>query len=63
MAFSVVAWNVLENEIWYVRLADNGSNISVKLFSSLADAEADQNPVAAGTTTGFGGTISVSVVS
>lgn len=54
MAFSVYSWNVLENQIWFVRIADAGSSMSVKLFSSLVDAEADQNPVATGVTAGFG---------
>ena len=48
MAFSIANWNIAENIVWYVRLADSGSGISVKLYLSQADAEAQTNMQASG---------------
>lgn len=61
MAFAVSVWNIDPNRIWFVRLADAGSNISVELYATQADAEAQTNLQASGATTGFGSSLSVTL--
>lgn len=61
MAFAISAWNIDPNRIWFVRLADAGSNISVELYATQADAEAQTNLQASGATTGFGSSLSVTL--
>ena len=61
MAFSITAWNLNPNRTWYVRLADAGSNISVELYTTRADALARTNLQASGATTGFGSSLSVTL--
>ena len=61
MAFAISAWNIDPNRVWYVRLADAGSNISVELYATQADAEAQTNLQASGATTGFGSSLSVTL--
>ena len=45
---SVANWNIAENIVWFVRLADSGSGISVELYLSQADAAAQTNMQASG---------------
>ncbi|MFA5706157.1 MAG: hypothetical protein WDA41_07365 [Candidatus Neomarinimicrobiota bacterium] len=59
MAFSITAWNINPNRVWFVRLSDAGSNIGVELYLTQADAEAQTNRQASGSTTGFGSDIEV----
>ncbi|MBU8911949.1 MAG: hypothetical protein KOO65_11825 [Desulfobacterales bacterium] len=49
MSFTIAEWNINPNRHWYVKLADAGSEISVKLYPTAADAVADTNLVAEGT--------------
>jgi len=49
MSFAITEWNLNPNRNWYVKLADAGSDISVKLYSTQADAAAGSNLVAEGT--------------
>ena len=49
MSFSITEWNLNPNRNWYLKLADAGSNISVKLYPTQADASADTNLTAEGT--------------
>lgn len=39
MTFDVTNWNISPNIDWYVRLEDEGSSISVKLFIALSSAQ------------------------
>jgi len=61
MALSIAAWNLDPNRVWYVRLADAGSAISVQLYATLADAQAQTNMQASGATTGFGSSLQVTL--
>jgi hypothetical protein len=61
MAFSIAAWNINPNRVWFVRLADAGSVISAELFLTQADAEAQTNRQASGATTGFGSALPVTL--
>lgn len=45
---AIVNWNIAENIVWYVRLADVDGVISVELFLTQADAEAQTNMQASG---------------
>jgi hypothetical protein len=49
-------WNVAENNVWYVRLADSGAGISVELYLTEAEAEAQANLQASGESSGYGST-------
>lgn len=49
MSFAITEWNLNPNRNWYVKLADAGSDISVKLYPTQADAAAGTNLVAEGT--------------
>lgn len=49
MSFAITEWNLNPNRNWYVKLADAGSDISVKLYPTQADAAADTNLAAEGT--------------
>lgn len=62
MAFSINAWNINPNRVWFVRLSDAGSTISVELYLTHADAEAQTNLQASGATTGFGTTLDVTLL-
>jgi len=49
MPFAITEWNLNPNRNWYVKLADAGTNISIKLYPTQADAAANTNLVAEGT--------------
>ncbi|MBW2632477.1 MAG: hypothetical protein JRC90_12125, partial [Deltaproteobacteria bacterium] len=49
MTFAITEWNLNPNRNWYVKMADAGSDISIKLYPTAADAVADTNLVAEGT--------------
>lgn len=49
MPFAITEWNLNPSRNWYVKLADAGTEISVKLYPTQADAAADTNLVAEGT--------------
>jgi len=49
MSFAITEWNLNPNRNWYVKLADAGTDISVKLYPTQADAAANTNLVAEGT--------------
>lgn len=51
---SISSWNINPNRMWWVRLSDAGSAIRAELYLSQADAEAQTSLQAAGTSTGFG---------
>jgi hypothetical protein len=48
MAFAITNWNINPNRQWFVRLADAGSNISVELYLTLANAQSRDNKQASG---------------
>ena len=48
MSFTITDWNLNPNRNWYVFLSDSGSDISVELYTSQADADAKTNLVASG---------------
>lgn len=54
MALSIVNWNIDENRIWFVRLADTGSAVWVALYLTQADAEAQENMQASVISSGYG---------
>lgn len=45
---TITDWNINPNQNWYIQLEDNGSDITVELYSSQSDAEAGSNLVASG---------------
>lgn len=49
MPFAITEWNLNPNRNWYVKLADAGTDISVKLYPTQVDAAAGINLVAEGT--------------
>lgn len=59
MALQINSWNVAENIVWYVRLADSGSGVSVELYLTQADAEAQTNLQASGASAGYGANLEV----
>jgi hypothetical protein len=59
MAMEIVNWNVAENVVWYVRLSDSGSGVSVELYLTQADAEAQTNLQASGGSTGYGSDLEI----
>src|SRR4030043_279373 len=61
MALSVVNWNITENIVWFVRLVDTGTGISVKLYLSQADAEAQTNLQASGESTEYGSELDITL--
>ena len=54
MAFSILSWNIEENQDWWVRLSDTGTAILVQVFGTLADAQAVTNICGSYTTDGYG---------
>ena len=58
---SVVNWNIDENIVWYVRLADSGSAVSVEMYLTQADAEAQANLQASGESSGYGSSLEVTL--
>lgn len=53
MGLLIAHWNIAENNVWFVRLADSGSGISVELYLSQANAQAQTNMQASGSS-GYG---------
>ena len=54
MALSIVNWNIYQNRAWFVRLADTGSAVSIELYLTQADAQAQSNMQASGESSGYG---------
>ncbi len=46
---NIVDWNINPNQNWYIKLKDSGSDITVDLYTSQSDADAEINVVASGT--------------
>lgn len=63
MPFFISSWNLNPNRLWFVRLADSGSAISVELYLTEADAEARSNLQAEGSSQGYGENLEVYLVS
>jgi hypothetical protein len=61
MTISIVNWNVAENVTWFVRIADNAAGLDVELYTSQANATAQANVQAAGTTDGYGSALDVTL--
>lgn len=59
MAFSVQQSNIEPNRVWFIRLADTGTGISVELYLTEADAEAQTHLQASGETTEYGSGLEV----
>lgn len=55
----ITAWNIDPNRPWFVRLEDAGAAIRVDLYLTQADAEAQANPQASGTSSGYGSDLAV----
>jgi hypothetical protein len=62
MALSIVNWNIDENRVWFARLEDTGSEVSVELYLTQADAEARENLQASGESSGYGSELEVTLV-
>lgn len=58
----IVNWNIDENRVWFVRLSDTGSEISVELYLTKADAETYANVQASGVSAGYGNAREVALV-
>jgi len=58
---SVENWNIDENIVWYVRLADSGSAVSVEMYLTQADAETQTNLQASGESSGYGSSMEVTL--
>ena len=56
---SILNWNIDENRIWFIRLADSGAAVSVELYLTLADAQAQTNLQASGESSGYGSDLEV----
>lgn len=63
MGLGVSAWNLEPNRVWFVRLEDSGSGISVELYLSEMDAAEKVNRQAYGSTTGYGSDLELSLTS
>jgi len=61
MTLSIVNWNIAENIIWFVRLADSGSAVSVELYLTQADGQAQTNLQASGESAGYGSSLEVTL--
>ena len=59
MALSIQQFNIDPNRVWFVRLADTGTGISVELYLTEEDAEEQTNLQASGATTGYGSGLEV----
>jgi hypothetical protein len=59
MTMQINHWNVAENNVWYVRLADSGTGVSVELYLTEADAEAQTNLQASGESSGYGSNLEI----
>lgn len=59
MALEVINWNIAENILWFVRLADTGTEISVELYLSAADAQSQTSRQASGASTGYGQSLEI----
>lgn len=55
-------WNISPNRDWFVRLLDDGAGITVELYLSAADAAAQTNRQAAGSTGEYGQQLPVVLV-
>lgn len=62
MALSVVNWNIDENKVWFVRLSDTGTAVLVELYLTQADAQAQSNLQASGSSIGYGSALEVTLV-
>ncbi len=62
MSLSIVNWNIDENHVWFVRLSDTGSKISVELYLTADDAQARTNRQASGESDGYGVGLEVTLV-
>jgi len=58
---AIVNWNIAENRAWFVRLSDTGTEISVELYLTLADAQAQTNLQASGESDGYGASLDVTL--
>jgi len=61
MALAIVNWNIAENIIWFVRLADSGSAVLAELYLTQADAQAQTNLQAGGESAGYGSSLEVTL--
>jgi hypothetical protein len=61
MTVSIGNWNIAENIVWFVRLADWGSAISVEMYLTQADAQAQTNLQASGSSSGYGSDLDVTL--
>jgi hypothetical protein len=57
----IINWNIAQNRDWFVRLTDNGTGITVELYLSAADASAQTNRQAAGSTSGYGSSLDITL--
>jgi len=52
-------WNIAENIVWYARLSDSGSGVSVEFYLTQTDAEARTSLQASGESSGYGSEMEV----
>jgi hypothetical protein len=57
----IINWNIAQNRDWFVRLTDNGTGITVELYLSAADASAQTNRQASGSTSGYGSSLDITL--
>jgi hypothetical protein len=57
----IINWNIAPNRDWFVRLSDNGTGITAELYLSAADASAQTNRQASGSTTGYGSSLDITL--
>lgn len=55
----ITAWNIDPNRLWFARLSDAGAAIRAELYLTQADAEAQTDLQASGTSSGYGSALPV----
>jgi hypothetical protein len=58
---SITAWNIDPTRLLFVRLEDAGAGIRADLYLTQADAEAETNLQASGTSSGYGSDLPVTL--
>lgn len=61
MALSIENWNIDENIEWYVRPSDSGSGVSVEMYLTQADAQAQTNLQASGESSEYGSELEITL--
>ena len=59
--FTIDAWNIDRNIVWFVKISDTGSNFLIELFTTMSDAQNGTNRQAYEYTLGFGSSLKVNL--